>query len=115
MTTSIEDRRTETAKGRIHPWSALVLVVVDNLWTLAGWAVLLWAVTIPLSFLAVSIPTYLIQRYWNGDTPGRALGVSVLLGVLAAVPTPITGTAAGALFLGVAGVRSLKGKIFGLA
>ena len=115
MTTSIEDRRPEAARGRIHPWSAVVLVVVDSLWTLAEWVVLLWAVTIPLSFLAVAIPTYLIQRFWSGDAPGRALAVSSLLGVLAAVPTPITGTAAGALFLGLAGVRSLKGRIFGLA
>jgi len=115
MTTSIEDRHPEAARGRIHPWSAVVLVVVDSLWTLAEWVVLLWAITIPLSFLAVAIPTYLIQRFWSGDAPGRALAVSSLLGVLAAVPTPIAGTAAGALFLGLAGVRSLKGRIFGLA
>jgi hypothetical protein len=92
----------------IHPLSAALLIAVDGLWALADWAVLAWAVTIPLSFLAVGIPTYLIQKHVNGDPGGRSLAVGAFLGVLAAVPTPITGTVVGGIVLAVAGLRSLR-------
>jgi hypothetical protein len=92
----------------IHPLSAVLMVAIDNLWLLADWAALLWMVTIPLSFVAVMIPTYLIQKHVRGDSTGRALAVSSLLGVLAAIPTPITGTTAGFIVLGYAGFRWLR-------
>ena len=92
----------------IHPLAAVLLVIVDNLWLLADWAALLWVVTIPLCFLVVSIPSYLIQKHMNGDTTGRALAIGSLLGVLAAVPLSITGTTAGLIVLGYAGFRWLR-------
>jgi hypothetical protein len=92
----------------IHPLSAALLIAVDGLWTLADWAILAWEVTIPLSFLAVCIPTYLIQKHVNGDRSGRSLAVGAFLGVLAAVPTPITGTVVGGVVLAMAGLRSLR-------
>lgn len=94
-------------RALIHPLSAALLIAVDGLWALADWAVLAWMVTIPLSFLAVCVPTYLIQKHLNGDPGGRSLAVGSLLGVLAAVPTPITGTVVGGLVLAMAGLRSL--------
>ena len=110
MNGEVEAAPVQTEGGMIHPWSAILLVLVDNLWTLAGWAVMLWLITIPLSFLAVFLPAFLIQRYMNGDSTGGALSVASLLGVLAAIPTPITGTTAGALFLSQAGLRFLRSK-----
>ena len=92
----------------IHPLSAVLLVAVDNLWLLADWAAILWIVTIPLSFVAVSLPTYLIQKHMRGDSTGRALAIGSLLGVLAAIPTSITGTTAGLVVLGYAGIRWLR-------
>jgi hypothetical protein len=92
----------------IHPLAAVLLVVVDNLWLLADWAALLWIITIPLCFLVVSIPTYLIQKHLHGDTTGRALAIGSLFGVLAAVPLSITGTTAGLIVLGYAGFRWLR-------
>jgi hypothetical protein len=92
----------------IHPLSAALLIAVDGLWTLADWAVLAWAVTIPLSFLAAGIPTYLIQKHVSGDSGGRSLAVGTFLGVLAAVPTPVTGTVVGGIVLAMAGLRSLR-------
>ena len=91
--------------------SALLLIVVDNLWMLADWAALLWAVTIPLSFLAVFLPSYFIQKFLKGDPTGKALAVASFLGVLAAVPTPITGTTVGLVALGFAGFKFLKSKL----
>ncbi len=91
----------------IHALSALLLMVVDGLWTVADWAAMAWVITIPLSFLAVFVPTFLVQKMINKDTSGRAATVAMLLGVLAAVPTPIMGTAVGAFLLAVSGLRGL--------
>ncbi len=102
----------QSARGAplIHPLAALLLIIIDNLWTLADWAVLAWTATIPLAFLAVGLPSFFIQKFMKGDPTGRALAVSSFLGVLAAVPTPITGTAIGALALGFAGFRYFRKK-----
>ena len=94
----------------IHPWSAILLIVIDNLWLLADWAALLWIVTIPLSFLAVFIPSYFIQKFVNGDATGRSLAVALFLAVMAAVPTPVTGTTVGTIALGFAGLRLFRSK-----
>jgi hypothetical protein len=92
----------------IHPVSAILLVAVDSLWTLADWAAVAWMVTIPLSFLAVAVPTFFVQKFLKKDQTGKSMAVASLLGVLAAIPTPITGTIVGAIALGLAGLRSLK-------
>jgi hypothetical protein len=94
----------------IHPLSALMLVAIDGLWSLADWAAVAWVVTIPLSFFAVFLPTVLIQRFMKKETVGKAAAVAAALGVLAAIPTPITGTAVGAIALGLAGFRFLRSK-----
>jgi hypothetical protein len=91
----------------IHPLSAALLIAIDNLWLLADWAVLMWIVTIPLSFFAVCIPVYLVQRHMRGDPPGRAMAIATLLGVLAAIPTSITGSTAGIMVLGYSGLRRI--------
>jgi hypothetical protein len=94
----------------IHPFSALLLIVVDALWTIPDMAAIAWIATIPACFLAVAIPAFLIQRHMKGDGGGKSAAVASLLGVLAAVPTPITGTVVGAFILGLSGLRSLGRK-----
>ncbi len=94
----------------IHPLSALLLIVIDALWTLPDMAAFAWIVTIPACFLAVFLPTFFIQKFMKKDKAGKAIGVAAALGVLAAVPTPIMGTAVGAIALGLSGLRSLGGK-----
>lgn len=96
---------SEVVRPWIHPLSAVLLMVVDSLWTLADWAAAFWFITIPLSFVAVAFPTLLIQKCLNRDSFLRAMAVAGFLGVLAAVPTPIMGTAAGAFVLALAGWR----------
>jgi hypothetical protein len=91
----------------IHPLSAVLLIAVDTLWTLTDWAAFAWVVTIPLSFAAVAVPGYLIQRHLNGGGPGPSAAIAAALGVLAAIPTPVTGTLAGTVILALAGIRSL--------
>lgn len=79
----------------IHALSALILVAVDSLWAIFDWLPPLWIVAIPLCFLAVFVPVFLIQRHLKQDQPGRALAFGTLLGVLAALPLPIFGTPVG--------------------
>ena len=107
--TVYQDASQQAAGDRplIHPLSAALLIAIDSLWTMADWAAFAWLVTIPLSFLAVFLPTYLIQRHMKKDPAGKSAAVAAFLATLAAIPTPITGTIVGTFVLAVAGLRSL--------
>ena len=93
----------------IHALSALVLAAVDSLWAVFEWAPPLWIVAIPLCFVAVFVPTFLIQKHLKQDSNGRAVTFATLLGVLAAIPIPITGTAVGVSLLAWTGLGKLIG------
>ena len=88
-----------------HPWSAVLLLVVDNLWNLAEFVVIDLPITVPLCFLCVFAGTFLIQRRRNRDSVGRALAKALFLGVIAAVPFSVTGTPVGLALLAWAGIR----------
>ena len=94
----------------IHGLAALILVAVDSLWAVFDWAPPLWIVAIPFCFLAVFIPTFLIQRHLKRDSNGRAAAFATVLAVLAAIPTPITGTPVGLGLLAWTGLGRLLGK-----
>ena len=94
----------------IHALSALVLAAVDSLWAVFEWAPPLWVIAIPLCFLAVFVPTFLIQKHLKRDNNGRAAAFATLLGVLAAIPMPITGTAVGVSLLAWTGLGKLIGR-----
>ena len=102
----IETESTDNRSGNppIHPLAALLLLVVDNLWSLGDWAVFAWVIIVPLSFLSVFFPGLFLQRYANRDGWGKAFGKSLMIGVLAAVPTAVLGTPVGVAFLAWAGV-----------
>lgn len=86
------------------------MLAVDNLWNLADWAVIGWIVTIPLSFLTVFVPVFLLQKTLKRDSTGRAMAFAFLLGVLAAIPTSITGTPVGLGLLAWTGLSRLLGR-----
>ena len=94
----------------IHPLAAVVLLGVDNLWNLADWAVVSWVVTIPLSFLMVALPTFCLQKLVRRDSWGRAIAFTMLLGVIAAVPTSVLGTPTGLALLAWTGIDHLVGR-----
>ncbi len=102
-------RGTDASRDQplIHPLSALLLIVVDALWTMPDMAAFAWIVTIPACFLAVFLPTFFIQKLMKKDSAGKAFAVAATLGILAAVPTPIMGTAVGAIALALSGLRNL--------
>jgi hypothetical protein len=97
----------------VHPWAALLLLVVDNLWNLADWMALSWVLSIPLSFAMVFVPCLVIQKVVRGDGWGRALALSLVLGVVAAIPTSVTGTPVGLALLAWFGIDRLVGGPLG--
>ncbi len=105
-----ESAAPSAAGPPIHALSALVLIAVDNLWNLADWAVLDWIITIPFSFVTVFVPVFLIQKALKRDSNARAFAFATLLGVLAAVPTSITGTPVGLGLLAWTGLGKLLGR-----
>ena len=94
----------------IHALSALILVAVDSLWAVFEIAPPIWVIAIPGCFAAVFVPAYLIQRHLKNDSPGRAAAFAAVLGVLAAVPFPVTGTPVGLGLLAWTGLGKLFGK-----
>ncbi len=102
--------RTTASGPPVHPIAALLLLVVDNLWNLADWTVLGWVFTIPLSFLSVAVPTFILQKQRLQQSTGKALGWAVLLGGIAAVPFSVGGTTIGALLLAWLGISRLSDK-----
>jgi hypothetical protein len=93
----------------IHPLSALLLLVVDNLWLLPEFLVIDWFITIPLCFITVLIPTLLIQKLIKKQQLAPAICYSLLLAVIAAVPTSLLGTPVGAAMLAWFGISRLWG------
>ena len=92
-------------RAPFHPLAAALLLVIDNLWNFADWAVIDWIFTIPLSFITVFVPTLLIQHRKQGDGWGKAIAKAVFLGVVAAVPFSVTGTPVGLALLAWAGLK----------
>jgi integral membrane sensor domain MASE1 len=90
--------------------SALILVAVDSLWIPGEFLMPAWIVAIPACFAAVFIPTYLIQRHLKNDSQARALTFATMLAVLAAIPTPITGTPVGLGLLAWTGLGKILGR-----
>ncbi|KAF0181693.1 MAG: hypothetical protein FD161_366 [Limisphaerales bacterium] len=106
---SREPQPAHPPDGPVHPLAAGLLVFVDNLWMLADWNAVTWFLTIPLSFCSVAFTTVFIQRFLHRDGWGKSLGKGLLLGVLAGVPTSITGTPVGLALLTWAGIMRAKG------
>ena len=118
-TTEPQSDSGTSADGRsagppIHPLAALLLLVVDNLWSLGDWAPFAWVLTIPLAFFSVFFPGVFLQRYANHDRWSKSFGKGFLLATLAAVPTAIAGTPIGVAFLAWAGVDRWRARDRGL-
>jgi hypothetical protein len=94
----------------IHALSALILVAVDSLWAVFDWLPPVWIVAIPGCFAAVFVPTFLIQKHLKQDSNGRALTFAAILGVLAGIPTFVSGTPIGLGLLAWTGLGKLLGR-----
>jgi len=75
------------------------LIVFDSVWAVPELVANVASVLLsPLCFLGAATPVFAIQRR-AGDGLGAALAKAALVGVLAALPFPVTGTAFGAAML----------------
>jgi hypothetical protein len=98
------------APSPVHPLAAVTLLVVDNLWNVADWAVITWVATIPLAFISVFVPTFYLHRSKLEQSPGKAFLWAAFLGGIAAVPFSVAGTATGALLLAWLGISRLSSQ-----
>lgn len=90
-----------------HPLSGALILGVD--WLMFGpeaiTGELAALVTCPLAFLIVSVGVFGIQRWRNGDSVRASLAKALFGGLLAGLPTPISGTILGGLVLALSGSR----------
>ena len=100
----------EDRGAAFHPYAVALMMLIDGLWMLAEWVAAAWILTIPLSFLSVFIPSVLIHRRFRGDSLRLAVAKSIFLGIVAAVPTPVTGTPIGIALLTWAGIREVDSR-----
>ena len=101
----------------LHSLSSLVTVALDGLWSvpeiisltsIAGLpAIPILAVGSGLTCLAA---VTLIQRYVSKEEWGASVAKGVAMGVIAGVPFPFTGTAAGSILLLWSGAHALFGR-----
>ena len=88
----------------LHPYSAGLLIFIDNIfWGIN--ALTLGLSTPIISFSAFFITgtiTLLIQKYLAKESMGECFTKAVITGVLAGIPTSITGTALGTAILIIA-------------
>ena len=90
----------------IHPLAALATIVLDNLFTIpevAGPEV--WIFTVPLVGGIGLLTTMMVQHYLAKDSWGASFAKGLVMGIIAGVPFPVTGTAVGGVLLAWAGLH----------
>ena len=105
MNNSIEPRRP-VPPAPIHPLAALTTVVLDNIFGIFEFidplALLLTSLTVGV---LGGVTTMLVQRYLAKDEWGPAVAKGLVMGIIAGVPFPVTGTAVGVPLLAWAGLH----------
>jgi hypothetical protein len=90
----------------IHPLAALVTVVLDNVF---GVFEIFDPVMILLTSVIVgtlgTVATMLVQRYLAKDEWGPAIAKGLVMGIIAGVPFPVTGTVVGVPLLAWSGLH----------
>lgn len=96
----------------LHPWSAGLLLAVDNLCFGANAVTgfLATPIVIAVAFTVTFAGVYRMQRQRGGDGVFTSLTKALLCGALAAVPWSVAGTAVGGLVLLAAGMSGSSPK-----
>ena len=90
----------------VHPLAAITTVVLDNVFGV-------FEIVDPLAIVVTSlgvgilgtISTTLVQRYLAKDSWGASIAKGLVMGIIAGVPFPVTGTAVGVPLLAWAGLH----------
>jgi hypothetical protein len=97
---------------RLHPFSGLLVILIDNIFF--GLNAMTLGMGTPLAcFLAFTVTTtgvYLTQRFLDRDSRGASLAKAFFAGVLAGVPTSISGTIFGTTVLFLSGLSAFNRK-----
>ena len=101
----------------LHSLSSLVTVALDGLWSVPEFVSLTSIAGLPaLPILAIGsgltclAAVTLIQRYVSKEDWGASVAKGVAMGVIAGVPFPFTGTAAGGILLLWSGAHAFLGR-----
>jgi hypothetical protein len=102
----LPDPRRPIPPAPVHPLAALVTIVLDNVFGV-------FEFIDPLAILVTSvgvgmlgtISTTLVQRYLAKDSWGASIAKGLVMGIIAGVPFPVTGTAVGVPLLAWAGLH----------
>lgn len=105
MSTRIETRHP-VPPAPVHPLAALVTVLLDNAF---GAIEILDPLLVILTSLTVaticSVTVLLIQRYLAKEDWGVSVAKGMVMGIVAGVPFPVTGTAIGVPLLAWSGLH----------
>lgn len=105
----VRDEARRSPSYLLHPLSGVLIILVDSVFF--GVDAITLGLSLPVScimaFMTVTTGIFLTQRFLSGDRTGPAAAKAFLGGVLAGVPTPITGTVFGTLVLVSAGLSSV--------
>ncbi len=113
MTNQIEPRQPRIKINRspipaapVHPLSALVTILLDNVF---GAVEIVDPLLILLTSLTVgvvnTVTVTLVQRFLAKEDWGASVAKGLVMGVIAGVPFSVSGTAAGGLLLAWAGLH----------
>lgn len=111
----IESNTSSIPQAPVHYLSAMVILALDWVWSLLEGLVtvsVIGMIALPLLSFVIAIAgftaVYSIQYFVAHDRGGEAFAKGVALGILAAVPFPVVGTAIGVPLLAWAGLSRLK-------
>jgi hypothetical protein len=108
---AVNGSRTQPRRRiRLHPVSGLLIILLDNLFFGLNVATLGIGMLLAcsLAFSVTTIGVYLAQRFLDRDSRRASLAKALLSGVLAGVPTSITGTIFGTAVLAASGLPRLR-------
>ncbi|MFZ2654863.1 MAG: hypothetical protein WAX69_08085 [Victivallales bacterium] len=92
----------------LHPMSGLLILFLDYAFFVEEITIIALPFTCILGFILSFIGVFLIQKYIDNESSGRAAAKAFFGGVVTGIPTPVFGTVFGSLILAVSGLSFLK-------
>ncbi|HCE43207.1 MAG TPA: hypothetical protein DET40_06645 [Lentisphaeria bacterium] len=92
----------------LHPMSGLLILFLDYAFFVQEITIIALPFTCILGFVLSFIGIFLIQKYIDNESSGRAVAKAFFGGVVTGIPTPLFGTVFGTLILTVSGLSFLK-------
>ncbi len=99
-------KRSPVPAAPVHPLAALATLVLDNVFGVVELADPLLLLVTGLTVGTIcTVAVTMVQRYMAKDEWGPAIAKGLVMGIIAGVPFQVSGTVAGGLLLGWAGMH----------